>query len=134
MARKLLPRWLHLSLLLLVMTMFSTTLVGAHMQYNFSHNLPFFEIENYSDIFTLGLGSPRLFFAGLPFSLTLLNPNDSSCLQYTSYRSGCQEVWTEYQVFLRLITRLADQITRANLQNIDRRSLMKKRFAWVLKS
>src|SRR6202034_4035929 len=54
------------------MTMFSTTLVGAHMQYNFSHNLPFFEIENYSDIFTLGLGSPRLFFAGLPFSLTLL--------------------------------------------------------------
>ena len=62
--------WLHL--LLLVMTMFSTTLVGAHMQYNFSHNLPFFEIENYSDIFTLGLGSPRLFFAGLPFSLTLL--------------------------------------------------------------
>ena len=62
--------WLHL--LLLVMTMFTTTLVGAHMQYNFSHNLPFFDVENYLDIFTLGLGSPRLFFAGLPFSLTLL--------------------------------------------------------------
>ena len=62
--------WLHV--LLFLMTMFSTTLVGAHMQYNFIHNLPFFDIENYSGIFTLGLGSPRLFFAGLPFSLTLL--------------------------------------------------------------
>jgi membrane-associated protease RseP (regulator of RpoE activity) len=63
--------WLHL--LLLVMTMFTTTLVGAHMQYNFNHNLPFFDLEgDYLDIFTLGLRSPALFFSGVPFSLTLL--------------------------------------------------------------
>jgi membrane-associated protease RseP (regulator of RpoE activity) len=52
--------------------MFTTTLVGAHMQYNFSRNLPFFDLERDLDIFTIGLRSPRLFFAGLPFSLTLL--------------------------------------------------------------
>jgi membrane-associated protease RseP (regulator of RpoE activity) len=63
--------WLHL--LLLVMTMFTTTLVGAHMQYNFTHNLPFFDLgRDLVDIFTVGLRSPQLFFAGLPFSLTLL--------------------------------------------------------------
>ncbi|MDP9055636.1 MAG: site-2 protease family protein [Acidobacteriota bacterium] len=62
--------WLHL--LLLVLTMFTTTLVGAHMQYNFSHNLPFFDLERDLDIFTVGLRSPALFAAGLPFSLTLL--------------------------------------------------------------
>ena len=54
------------------MTLFTTTLVGAHMQYNFTHNLAFFEVESYLDIFTLGLRSPKLFIAGLPFSLTLL--------------------------------------------------------------
>lgn len=52
--------------------MFTTTLVGAHMQYNFSHNQPFFDIERLGEIFTLGLKSPSLFLAGLPFSLTLL--------------------------------------------------------------
>ncbi len=63
--------WVHL--VLLVATMFTTTLVGAHMQYNFSHNLPFFDLErDYLDIFTVGLRSPQLFFGGLPFSLTLL--------------------------------------------------------------
>jgi len=62
--------WLHL--LLLVATLFTTTLVGAHMQYNFSHNLPFFDLERDLDIFTTGLGSPQLFLTGLPFSLTLL--------------------------------------------------------------
>ena len=62
--------WLHV--LLLVMTLFTTTLVGAHMQYNFTHNLPFFDVENYLDIFTLGLRSLALFLSGLPFSLTLL--------------------------------------------------------------
>jgi membrane-associated protease RseP (regulator of RpoE activity) len=65
------PRlWLHL--LLLVLTVFTTTLVGAHMQYNFNRNLPFFDIEQYTDIFTVGLRSPQLFLSGLPFSLTLL--------------------------------------------------------------
>jgi len=65
------PRlWLHL--LLLITTMFTTTMVGAHMQYNFSHNLPFFDLERDLDIFTVGLRSPQLFLGGLPFSLTLL--------------------------------------------------------------
>jgi membrane-associated protease RseP (regulator of RpoE activity) len=64
--------WVHI--LLFVATLFTTTLVGAHMQYNFSHNLPFFDLErDYLDIFTVGLRSWSLFFAGLPFSLTLLS-------------------------------------------------------------
>ena len=62
--------WLHA--LLFLATLFTTTLVGAHMQYNFSHNVPFFDLENDLNIFTVGLRSPALFFAGLPFSLTLL--------------------------------------------------------------
>jgi len=65
--------WLHA--LLFIATLFTTTLVGARMQYNFSHNLPFFDLENdlnIFNIFTLALRSPALFFAGLPFSLTLL--------------------------------------------------------------
>ena len=62
--------WLHIVLLLA--TLFTTTLVGAHMQYNFSHNLPFFDIDRVTDVFTVGLQSPALFMTGLPFSLTLL--------------------------------------------------------------
>jgi membrane-associated protease RseP (regulator of RpoE activity) len=62
--------WLHS--LLLVLTIFTTTLVGAHMQYNFNHNLPFFDYERALDIFTVVARSPKLFLAGLPFSLTLL--------------------------------------------------------------
>jgi membrane-associated protease RseP (regulator of RpoE activity) len=62
--------WLHL--LLLLATLFSTTLVGAHMQYNFSHNLPFFELRRFWSAFTFGLQSPSTFITGLPFSLTLL--------------------------------------------------------------
>ena len=62
--------WLHL--LLLLLTLFTTTLVGAHIQYNFSHNLPFFDIERLTAIFLIGLRSPSAFLTGLPFSLTLL--------------------------------------------------------------
>jgi membrane-associated protease RseP (regulator of RpoE activity) len=65
------PRlWLHA--LMLLATIFTTTLVGAHMQYNFSRNLPFFEADRFFEIFTVGLRSPQLFWSGLPFSLTLL--------------------------------------------------------------
>ena len=42
------------------------------MQYNFAHNLPFFDIEHLTEIFTIGLRSPAMFASGLPFSLTLL--------------------------------------------------------------
>jgi membrane-associated protease RseP (regulator of RpoE activity) len=62
--------WLHV--LLLVLTMFTTTLVGAHIQYNFSRNLPFFDLEHFSAVFLIGLRSPAAFATGLPFSLTLL--------------------------------------------------------------
>ncbi len=63
--------WLHVSLF--VATLFTTTLVGAHMMYNFSHNLPFFDIERLAEVFTTGLHSPGMFVSGLPFSLTLLS-------------------------------------------------------------
>jgi membrane-associated protease RseP (regulator of RpoE activity) len=62
--------WIHV--LLFAMTLFTTTLVGAHMQYNFAHNLPFFDIERLAEMFSIGLRSPMLFMSGLPFSLTLL--------------------------------------------------------------
>jgi len=62
--------WLHL--ILLLATLFTTTLVGAHMQYNFSHNQPFFDIERLVAVFQFGLASPQAFMTGLPFSLTLL--------------------------------------------------------------
>ena len=57
---------------MLLLTIFTTTLVGAHMMYNFDHNLPFFDLERDLDIFSVGLRSPALFWTGLPFSLTLL--------------------------------------------------------------
>jgi membrane-associated protease RseP (regulator of RpoE activity) len=62
--------WVHLVLFLA--TLFTTTMVGAHMQYTFAHNLPFFDIEHLAEILTIGLRSPRMFMSGLPFSLTLL--------------------------------------------------------------
>ena len=62
--------WLHI--LLLVITLFTTTLVGAHMQYTFAHNLPFFDVEQGLDVFAVGLRSFAWFATGLPFSLTLL--------------------------------------------------------------
>jgi membrane-associated protease RseP (regulator of RpoE activity) len=63
---------LWLNLLLLVLTLFTTTLAGAHMMYNFTHNLPFFDLQRDLDIFSVGLRSPAIFWSGLPFSLTLL--------------------------------------------------------------
>jgi membrane-associated protease RseP (regulator of RpoE activity) len=62
--------WLHV--LLLLATLFTTTLVGANMQYNFAHNLPPVDINRLSDIYTTGLGSLKAFAGGLPFSLTLM--------------------------------------------------------------
>ena len=61
-----------LNVLMLVATAFTTTLAGAHMQYNFSHNLPFFDLDRDLNIFSSGLRSMEVFRAGLPFSLTLL--------------------------------------------------------------
>jgi membrane-associated protease RseP (regulator of RpoE activity) len=62
--------WLHL--LLLLLTMFTTTLVGAQMQYNFAHNLPFFDGDRYFDVIDRVVSNASLFEAGIPFSMTLL--------------------------------------------------------------
>jgi membrane-associated protease RseP (regulator of RpoE activity) len=62
--------WLHV--LLFIATLFSTTLVGAHMMFNFRHDLPVFDVDRLTEVFSIGLRSPAAFASGLPFSLTLL--------------------------------------------------------------
>lgn len=66
------PKNIWAPVLMFLLTLCTTTLVGTHMQYNFNHNLPFFQIEDGFDIFLLGIRHPRLLWTGLPFSLTLL--------------------------------------------------------------
>src|SRR5579885_574721 len=62
--------WLHA--LLFLLTVYSTTLVGARLAHNFAHNLPAFDLESdwpaYGEIWA----SPSELTRGLPFSLTLL--------------------------------------------------------------
>jgi membrane-associated protease RseP (regulator of RpoE activity) len=77
--------WLHA--LLLVLTIFSTLVVGARLQYNFDHNLPAFPRMPDIDLPTLQmivqiflwwfpvqwvLQHPARLLSGLPFSATLL--------------------------------------------------------------
>ncbi len=65
------PRyWLHGLLFLLTLT--STTIVGARMQYNFAHNLPAFDLERDLAAFASFWKNPVFLLEGLPFSLTLL--------------------------------------------------------------
>ena len=68
------PRyWLHASLLLA--TGFTTLVVGAHMQFNFLHNLaPFAAGDEYLPFFPIGwvLAQPSRLLLGIPFSVTLL--------------------------------------------------------------
>lgn len=65
------PRyWLHA--LLLLLTLITTTGVGAHLAHNFRANLPAFEIEEDFGALTEILAHPSLLMEGLPFSLTLL--------------------------------------------------------------
>ncbi len=42
------------------------------MQYNFSHNLPFFDADHWTRVYLTGLASPSAFLSGFPFSITLL--------------------------------------------------------------
>lgn len=65
-------RRLWLNILLLLLTFGTTTLVGAHMMFNFEHNLPFFDFARDIDIFSIALRGPAFISQGLPFSLTLL--------------------------------------------------------------
>jgi hypothetical protein len=68
------PRyWLHI--LLLLATMFTTLVVGAHMEYNFQHNSPAFTVgDEFIPLFPLAwvLAEPSRFFLGVPFSAPLL--------------------------------------------------------------
>ena len=65
------PRyWLHV--LLLLLTLFSTTLVGARLWFNFAANRPAFELERNLAAYLEYLKHPHLLLAGLPFSLTLM--------------------------------------------------------------
>jgi Peptidase family M50 len=65
--------WLHI--ILFLATIFTTLVVGARMEFNFQHNLPFFYTSNEStsSIFPLtwALHSSHILL-GIPFSLTLM--------------------------------------------------------------
>ena len=65
--------WLHAMLFLA--TGFTTLVVGAHMEFNFLHNLPPFAAgDEYLPFFPLGwaLAQPSRLLLGVPFSVTLL--------------------------------------------------------------
>jgi len=67
------PYWLHA--LLLLLTVATTLIVGARMQYNFLHGLPAFMTDDYTlPLFPLKwiLQSPARLELGIPFSCTLL--------------------------------------------------------------
>lgn len=62
--------WLHL--LLLLLTFFTTLIVGARLEFNFQRGLPPFVSD--SDFFpiTWALADPRRLLLGIPFSFTLM--------------------------------------------------------------
>ena len=72
--------WLHV--LLLLLTVFTTLVVGARLQYNFDHNLPAFPVVPDSATFpqmvsrwfpvVWALADPSHLLLGVPFSATLL--------------------------------------------------------------
>jgi len=65
------PRyWLHA--LMFLLTLATTTIVGARMQYNFTHNLPAFDLERDLAALLTFWRDPAFLLGGLPFSLTLL--------------------------------------------------------------
>ncbi|MCL5745146.1 MAG: site-2 protease family protein [Acidobacteria bacterium] len=60
-----------MNLLLFLLTLVSTTIVGAAMQHDFQRNVPL-DVEHTFDAFGAIWSNPRALIAGLPFSLTLL--------------------------------------------------------------
>jgi len=63
--------WLYV--LFFALTLLSTTLVGAHMEFNFAHRQPIFSIDDDPGLFLSGiLQRPSKLLLGLPFSLTLM--------------------------------------------------------------
>lgn len=65
------PRyWLHA--LLFLLTVASTTVLGARFAYNFRNNRPAFDLENDLIVFLRVFSEPALLLDGLPYSLTLM--------------------------------------------------------------
>lgn len=67
------PYWLHI--LLLVLTLMTTLVVGARLEYNFVQNQPAFDVETFAfPLFHLGWFAqhPARLLLGVPFSLTLM--------------------------------------------------------------
>ncbi len=64
--------WLHA--LLLLLTCFSTLVVGAHMQHNFDHGRPAFLLDDGSGLFHVpwALAHPARLLLGIPFAGTLM--------------------------------------------------------------
>jgi len=62
--------WLHV--LLLILTVLTTTIVGARMQFNFAHDLPAFDLDRDWGVFLTFWRQPAALLDGLPFSLTLI--------------------------------------------------------------
>lgn len=65
-------RRLTLQLTLLVVTLFTTTALGARLARNFEANLPPFDLETDIYVFLAVWRDPGLLLEGLPYSLTLL--------------------------------------------------------------
>lgn len=68
------PRW-WLYVLFFLLTVFSTTIVGAGMEFNFLHRQPMFSLEDDAvSVFPVewALERPANLLLGLPFSLTLM--------------------------------------------------------------
>jgi membrane-associated protease RseP (regulator of RpoE activity) len=64
--------WLHV--LLLLLTFGTTLVVGARLQYNFTHDLPAFGLDSFSDLFPVMWiwQEPARLAMGIPFSFTLI--------------------------------------------------------------
>ncbi len=74
MVRRPRPRW-WLYVLFLLLTMFSTTVVGARMEFNYLHRQPVFSLNDDSiSLFPIAWAfeKPSNLLLGLPFSLTLM--------------------------------------------------------------
>jgi len=66
--------WLYV--LFFLLTLFSTTIVGAGLQFNYLHRLPMFSLEDNSETgfpAIWALQQPANLLLGLPFSLTLMS-------------------------------------------------------------
>lgn len=62
--------WLHG--LLFLLTVLTTTVLGARFSYNFEQNLPAIDLDNEMAAFLRIVTTPQLLLAGLPYSLTLM--------------------------------------------------------------